>query len=49
MASWSFIAAVFALSTACNLVPRALQHHKYYIEKFPDYPKSRKAVIPFVL
>ncbi len=39
----------FALWTAVNLVPRALDHHKWYLQKFSDYPKERKAVIPFVL
>ena len=27
----------------------ALKKHKRYRREFPDYPKSRKAVIPFVL
>jgi len=39
----------FALCTACNLGPRAVSHHKWYKEKFQeDYPKRRKALIPFV-
>jgi 3-oxo-5-alpha-steroid 4-dehydrogenase 1 len=42
--AWSF-----ALWTAVNLIPRALDHHKWYIQKFSDYPKGRKAVIPFVV
>ncbi|KAJ3306350.1 3-oxo-5-alpha-steroid 4-dehydrogenase 1 [Kappamyces sp. JEL0829] len=32
-----------------NLVPRALSTHAWYQKKFPDYPKSRKAVFPYVL
>lgn len=42
--AWSF-----AIWTFVNLVPRALDHHWWYREKFPDYPKERKAVIPFIL
>ncbi|OWF54338.1 3-oxo-5-alpha-steroid 4-dehydrogenase 1-like [Mizuhopecten yessoensis] len=39
----------FALFTVCNIGPRACQHHRYYLEKFEDYPKERKAVIPFLI
>ncbi len=42
--AWSF-----AIWTICNLIPRTLDNHKWYLQKFPDYPKERKAVIPFVL
>jgi protein-S-isoprenylcysteine O-methyltransferase Ste14 len=38
----------FALASAANLVPRARTHHRWYREKFPDYPKERKAIIPHV-
>ena len=44
VAGWSF--AVF---TAANLVPRALTHHRWYRAQFPDYPQSRRAVLPFIL
>ena len=47
--TWSFGALVFALWVMANLVPRALSHHKWYKEKFPDYPKNRKAIFPFIL
>jgi protein-S-isoprenylcysteine O-methyltransferase Ste14 len=40
---------VFALWTAANLAPRALTNHRWYRERFPDYPKERKALVPFVL
>lgn len=46
---WNPAAFSFALWTWANLLPRALAHHRWYHEKFDDYPKSRKAVIPFVL
>lgn len=39
----------FALWTFVNLVPRTLDHHKWYHQKFSDYPKDRMAVIPGVL
>jgi hypothetical protein len=39
----------FTLWTFVNLVPRTLDHHKWYHNKFADYPKERKAVIPFIL
>ena len=34
--------------TFCNIGPRAYNHHKWYLQKFEDYPKSRKAVIPLI-
>ncbi|KPK85678.1 MAG: hypothetical protein AMS27_06685 [Bacteroides sp. SM23_62_1] len=46
---WSPAALAFALWTLINLVPRALDHHKWYKEKFEDYPRNRKAIIPFIL
>lgn len=39
----------FALWTLANLLPRALAHHRWYNQKFPEYPKERKAVLPFLL
>jgi len=39
----------FALMTASNLIPRAIHHHRWYLNNFPNYPKNRKAVIPFLL
>ncbi len=49
IATWSLAGLSFAAFTAANLVPRALAHHRWYCAKFPDYPRARKAVIPFVL
>lgn len=44
LAGWSF-----AAFTAANLIPRALTHHRWYRAKFPDYPRTRRAVLPFLL
>ena len=46
---WSFPAFIFVLWTIANLVPRAVSHHKWYHKQFQDYPKSRKAIIPFII
>eukprot|EP01041_Mallomonas_annulata_P003590 gene3590-7134_t len=48
IACWSLPATAFALFTFCNTAPRAYHHHLWYLEKFEDYPKHRKAVIPFL-
>ena len=45
---WNLPALAFAVWTAANLIPRAISHHKWYQQKFADYPKDRKAVIPGV-
>ncbi|XP_008832795.1 3-oxo-5-alpha-steroid 4-dehydrogenase 1 [Nannospalax galili] len=49
LASWSLQGGVFALFSFCILFTRAKQHHQWYHEKFEDYPKSRKIIIPFLL
>lgn len=46
---WSLPAFSFFIWTFCNLVPRALAHHKWYRSYFPDYPPERKAVFPYIL
>ena len=45
---WNLPALTFLIWTAANLIPRALSHHKWYKEKFTDYPE-RKAIIPYIL
>ncbi len=47
--SWSLPSFSFALWTAANLIPRAIDHHRWYRKKFPDYPKERKALFPAIL
>lgn len=49
IASWSLPGLAFAVWTAANLLPRALTHHQWYRRTFPDYPKCRKALLPFLL
>ena len=41
--------ASFAVWTVANLVPRAIQHHRWYRATFDDYPERRKAVFPGML
>lgn len=42
-------AVTFAVCSACNIAPRGVQHHKWYLTKFEDYEKlGRKAIVPFV-
>jgi 3-oxo-5-alpha-steroid 4-dehydrogenase 1 len=48
MLTWSPAGLAFFLWTAANLVPRARSHHRWYRERFPDYPRERKAVIPWL-
>ncbi len=45
---WNLPALSFAVWTFANLVPRTLNHHEWYSEKFEDYPQNRKAVIPYL-
>ena len=49
IAAWSLPALAFALYTVSNLAPRAVAHHRWYRDKFPDYPRERRALIPFVV
>jgi 3-oxo-5-alpha-steroid 4-dehydrogenase 1 len=49
LAAWRLPAAAFAWFTFCNLAPRGLAHHQWYLQKFgKKYPRQRKAVIPFI-
>ena len=45
---WNLSALSFALWTAYNLIPRALNHHQWYKNYFSDYPTNRKAIFPFL-
>ena len=47
--TWSPAALAFAIWSIINLLPRALDHHRWYKENFSNYPPDRKALIPFVI
>ena len=49
LACWNPGALAFFVWTTANLAPRAIKTHRWYREEFPDYPRKRKALIPFVL
>lgn len=47
--TWSWAGLGFFIYTFANLGPRARANHQWYLDKFgEDYPKNRKAVIPFL-
>ena len=46
--TWSWAGLAFACYTFANLAPRALSHHKWYRNQFSEYPKNRKALIPYL-
>ena len=49
LAAWSLPAVAFVAYSIANLAPRALANHRWYHDKFPNYPTERRALIPFVL
>ncbi len=49
LAAWSLAGLAFALFTVANLAPRALANRRWYLETFPDFPRERKALIPYVI
>ena len=48
LASRSLPGAAFAAFTFVNLGPRGAAHHQWYLKRFEDYPRGRRAVIPYV-
>jgi 3-oxo-5-alpha-steroid 4-dehydrogenase 1 len=48
LATWSLAGVYFLVWTCANLVPRAVSHHAWYRATFPDYPRGRRALVPFV-
>ncbi len=46
--TWSLAGLAFALFTFCNLAPRALANHAWYRDRFPDYPRERRILVPGV-
>lgn len=49
LCTWSLAGAFILLISLGNLVPRAWATHRWYRERFPDYPAERKALLPFLL
>lgn len=49
IASSSVAAWAFWFFVCANLIPRGIAHHKWYLQKFDEYPKDRYAVIPFIM
>ena len=48
LATWSLPGLTFAVWTYANLAPRARSHHNWYHSHFPEYPRERKAFIPWI-
>ncbi len=40
---------IFFLSEILLMIPRAYKGHQWYHKRFPDYPKNRKVVIPYLV
>jgi protein-S-isoprenylcysteine O-methyltransferase Ste14 len=47
--TWSVAGFAFFLFTVANLLPRAISHHRWYRDTFDNYPRNRRALIPFLL
>lgn len=48
IAAQTLPAWAFFIFTAANLVPRAWSNHRWYREKFADYPAQRRALLPYL-
>jgi 3-oxo-5-alpha-steroid 4-dehydrogenase 1 len=48
LCTWSLAGVFIFLVSLGNLVPRAYATHRWYKERFPDYPPERKALIPYL-
>lgn len=46
--TWSPAGVFIIAISMANLVPRAIATQRWYHERFPDYPKDRKILVPFV-
>ena len=49
IATWSMPGLLFALGAVGCIGVRSIHTHKWYKNSFKDYPKERKALIPFIL
>lgn len=48
IATWTWAGLAFAIWTFANLAPRAVAHHRWYLKTFPNYPRKRKALLPWL-
>jgi len=46
--AWNLPAVTFVVWTFANLVPRAKNHHDWYLKNFQDYPKIRRVIFPYL-
>ena len=46
--TWSIAGLSFAVWTFANLAPRAQANHEWYLQNFPEYPKERRVLFPWV-
>jgi 3-oxo-5-alpha-steroid 4-dehydrogenase 1 len=46
--AWNLPALTFMVWTLANLIPRAKNHHDWYHRNFPEYPKERKILFPYL-
>jgi len=49
LACWNLGALAFFVWTVANLAPRAIKTHRWYQDTFPEYPETRKALLPFIV
>jgi protein-S-isoprenylcysteine O-methyltransferase Ste14 len=49
LATWTTAGLSFLVFTVANLLPRAVSHHRWYRERFEDYPRDRAAIVPRIL
>jgi 3-oxo-5-alpha-steroid 4-dehydrogenase 1 len=48
LATWSLPGVFVFTISAANLVPRAITNHRWYRERFADYPKARRVLVPYL-
>lgn len=46
--TWSPAGIYILAISAANLVPRAITTHRWYRERFADYPRGRRILVPFL-
>jgi 3-oxo-5-alpha-steroid 4-dehydrogenase 1 len=46
--TWSLAGIYILTISMANLIPRAIATHRWYRQRFADYPSKRKILIPYV-